>query len=96
MQAPDVRATQNVPDVNPGSDEARVLDRYVQLVSGQDSVQKVLVEPTAEGLCVWTVIDAEPLAFDPRKPVYNAELQASHVAQDAQVCFHLVNRRESS
>lgn len=42
--------------------EAKVLAAYVLLVSRLPFVEKVLAEPGYEGVQIWTVIDAEPMA----------------------------------
>jgi hypothetical protein len=90
----EARVTSATPDVSLGDSEARLLDVFVRTVSGLDVVQMVLVEHGFEGINIWTIIDAEPLAFEPRQPVYSAELQASHAAPRADVFFNLINQRE--
>lgn len=94
VQVPHVHAVMGGPSALLGVDESLVLERYARLVCDLEIVQAVLVDSSLEGIGIWTIIDAEPLEFAPRKPVYNAELQASQVAPDAKVLFHLINQRE--
>src|SRR5690242_357059 len=73
---------------------AEVLRRFVSLVTCYAFVHEVQVDATPEGVEIWTVIEAEPFAFEPRSLVYDAELQATDVAPDAPVSFRLINSRE--
>ena len=91
---PDTEVTKSESVTSLGGDEQRVLEKYVQLVSKMDVVQEVLVERDPDGINIWAIIDAEPLAFAPRKPVYDAELQAAHAAPGTSVFFRLINQRE--
>jgi hypothetical protein len=74
--------------------EAKVLKAYVDAVSRLPFVEQVLAEPGYEGLGIWTVIDSEPFADEPRDQVYAAELAASDAEPDAMVLLRLINRRE--
>jgi hypothetical protein len=74
--------------------EAKVLRKFVSLVSHLPFVEQVLAEPGYEGLQIWTVIDAEPFVDGPNDQVYEAELRASGAAPDALILYRLINRRE--
>jgi hypothetical protein len=74
--------------------EAKVLDQYVSIVSSFPFVEQVLAVPGYEGVGVWTVIDAEPFADEPRDQIYDAELKAVLSSPDALVDFRLINRLE--
>ena len=74
--------------------EAKVLDHYVSLVSRLPFVEEVRAEPGYQGVQIWTVIDSEPFADEPRDQVYGAELQAWDQCPKALVDFRLINRRE--
>ena len=56
--------------------EAKVLDHYVSIVSRLPFVEEVRAEPGYEGVQIWTVIDSEPFADEPRDQIYDAELKA--------------------
>ncbi len=71
-----------------------MLEQYVSIVSRLPFVEEVRAEPGYEGVQVWTVIDSEPFADEPRDLVYGAELQALDQSPKALVDFRLVNRRE--
>jgi hypothetical protein len=74
--------------------EAKVLQKYVSLVSRLPFVEEVRAEPGYEGVQIWTVIDAEPFESEPRYQVYAAELEATDVEPGALVLLRLINRRE--
>jgi hypothetical protein len=71
-----------------------VLKKFVSLVSVLPFVEQVFAVPGYEGVEIWTVIDAEPFAREPRYQVYEAELEASDTEPDALVLLRLINRRE--
>src|SRR5262245_45768003 len=79
-----------------GADAQRFLDVYIREASKLGAVREIRTDMTGDGLCIWTMIDAEPMSFEPRKSVYEAELVASDASPEAQVDFRLVNRREYS
>ena len=74
--------------------EAKVLDHYVSIVSRFPFVEQVLAKPGYDGVLIWTVIDSEPFADEPRDQVYGAELQALDQCPKALVDYRLINRRE--
>lgn len=74
--------------------EAKVLDQYVSIVSRLPFVEQVFAVPGYEGVEIWTVIDAEPFASEPRDQVYDAELQTWDQHPKALILFRLSNRRE--
>jgi hypothetical protein len=74
--------------------EAKVLRKYVSIVSQLQFVEQVRAESGYEGLQIWTVIDSEPFADEPRDQVFSAELQAWDQSSKALVDFRLINRRE--
>jgi hypothetical protein len=76
--------------------EAKVLQKYVSLVSRLPFVEEVRAEPGYEGVQIWTVIDAEPFEFEVNKQIYQAELDAANAVPNALVLFRLINRREYS
>jgi hypothetical protein len=74
--------------------EAKVLTKFVSLVSRLPFVEQVLAVPGCEGVEIRTIIDAEPFADEPRDQVYEAELAASVAEPDAMILLRLINRRE--
>ena len=74
--------------------EAKVLQQYVSLVSRLPFVEQVLAMPGYGGVGIWTVIDAEPFADEPRDQVYDAELKALDTRPGALVELRLINRLE--
>jgi len=74
--------------------EAKVLDQYVSLVSRLPFVEQVLAAPGYEGVGIWTVIDSEPFADEPRDQIYDAELKAVLSSPGALVDYRLINRLE--
>ena len=74
--------------------EAKVLEQYVSIVSRLPFVEQVLAEPGYEGVLIWTVIDSEPFADEPRDQIYDAELKAVLSSPDALVDYRLINRLE--
>jgi hypothetical protein len=71
-----------------------VLDQYVSLVSRLPFVEEVRAEPGYEGVQIWTVIDSEPFADEPRDQIYDAELKAVLSSPGALVDYRLINRLE--
>ena len=74
--------------------EAKVLEHYVSIVSQLPFVEAVRAEPGYEGVLIWTVIDSEPFAGEPRDQIYDAELQAFDQCPKALVDYRLINRLE--
>src|SRR3954466_7853900 len=74
--------------------EAKVLQKYVSLVSRMPFVEQVLVDPGYEGVEIWTVIDSEPFSDGPSDQIYGAELEAALSQPQALGIFRPVNRLE--
>lgn len=74
--------------------EAKLLRKFVSLVSRLPFVEQVLTLPGCEGVEIWTVIDADPPDFETNAQVYQAELDAMDAMPGALVLFRLINRRE--
>jgi hypothetical protein len=64
------------------------------MVSRLPFVEEVRAEAGYEGVGIWTVIDSEPFADEPRMQVYDAELQAAQSTPGALVDYRLINRLE--
>ena len=71
-----------------------MVQEYVALVSRLPFVEQVRAEPGYEGVQIWTVIDSEPFADEPRDQIYDAELKAVLSSPDALVDYRLINRLE--
>lgn len=68
--------------------------RYVALVASLPQVRQVLLEETALGPRIWTVIEAEPFNRDRRESLYQAELDALEAEPDLSLDFRIINLAE--
>ncbi|MHB8574673.1 MAG: hypothetical protein ACYDCQ_05015 [Dehalococcoidia bacterium] len=57
-------------------------------------VQRVLIDTSAEELCTWVVIDAQPFDRDSRNAIYHAELAVAHRHPDVAAGLRLLNLTE--
>lgn len=74
--------------------EAKALDHYVSIVSRLPFVEEVRAKSGYEAVLVWTVIDSEPFANEPRDQIYGAELQTFDQCPKALLDYRLINRLE--
>jgi hypothetical protein len=75
-------------------DGHRLGARYVHLVASLPQVRRVLLEQTASGPRLWTIIAAEPFDDAQRDPVYQAELRALQEEPPESIDFRLLNVNE--
>ena len=59
------------------SPEDRVVQAYIGIVAGLGTARTTAVEYAEDGVCIWTVIDAEPGDREASERIYEAELLAS-------------------
>jgi hypothetical protein len=88
------RAVRSEPPTGIKAREAKVLRAYVDVVSRLPFVEEVRAQPGYDGLGIWTVIDAEPFADEPRDQISDAELKAALLSPGALVDYRLINRLE--
>lgn len=79
---------------DPDAASHRLVERYVRLVTMVPQVRRVLLEQTAGGPRIWTVISARPFDDAPRDALYQAELEVLQEEPLASMDFRLVNLDE--
>ncbi len=68
---------------------------YIEMVSKIETVKKIFVVETNNGLLCWTIIDAEPFDSTLREPIYDAQVKIyKEMKEDLALDFHVLNLSE--